>query len=86
MIEDRPLSEFELDCVIASQMMLKQDEAYKKILSLKEEALMKAITNVTKDSFEAIKALESLSYEIGFWNGEAFGLAKFEKLQGRNLK
>jgi hypothetical protein len=72
MIEDRPLSEFEVDCIIESQKRLREDEIYMQLQS----EVNQANKNLTCDQEKVI----FLNYQYGFFNGEMFALVKMEKL------
>jgi hypothetical protein len=73
MIEDRPLSEFELDCIVEAQMRLKDDKLY---LDLKNKVL-----EANKDMSKEMLDIMMLNYEYGFFNGEKFALVKLDKLR-----
>ena len=72
MMEDRPPTEFELDCIIEAQFRLQK---MKKYLSLQ-----KRILNLSFDITPEIRRLCQMNFEAGYWNGEQYAIVKFERL------
>ncbi len=78
MIEDRPLSEFELDCIVEAQKRLREDKIYMHLF----EDVNKANENLTKEQ----QSIIMLNYQYGFFNGEMFALVKMEKLRDKSFE
>lgn len=73
MILDRPMTEFELDCVTESQKRLSKDRLF---CALKER-IEREGKNLSKNT----KIICDLIYEAGFFSGEEYAKVKFEKLK-----
>jgi len=79
MIEDRPVSELEVDCIVEAQMKLQKDPIYKKIVAEKEALKSLLCKDADNDKKLSIEKFNQLCHEVGFWNGEAFCICKMIK-------
>jgi hypothetical protein len=86
-IEDRPLNELELDCIVALHENLRKDSAYIGLLD-KRNSIKNHIDKINHDYgiqtlVGLIDELRETDYEIGFWEGKEFGRLLIEKLKKR---
>lgn len=83
-ITDRPLYEFELDCIIKSLGDLREQSNYLKRLKEIKELTNEVANLVSNDICAKILELIQLEYERGFFEGEAYRAEKEKFLRNKN--
>lgn len=86
-IEDRPLSEFELDCICEAQVRLRKDLVYMEVVNIvntmKKELpniFNEHTTNSCLDMHGFLEQYHLALYQQAFFDGEMFNIVKQEKL------
>lgn len=76
-IENRPLNEFELDCIVNAQMQLRKDPIYMELLEKKRQ-IESEISKINYYGSNSMKVLDlmgelrAIDYQMGFWQGKTF--------------
>lgn len=86
-IEDRPINELELDCIVALHEKLKKDPVYMALLN-KRDSIESYMNKINRDygsqiMVDLMKELRETEYQIGFWDGKEFWRLLIEKLKKR---
>lgn len=84
MIEDRPVTEFELDCIVQAAIRVRKYRAYLELLKQAQAKKQEAKENIRELELpRLIEEIYSLAHELGFFEGEMFNIVKQEK--GREI-
>lgn len=83
-IENRPMDEFEVDCVVLSQQALRQDPFYMNLLKKKDD-IENQINAINYDGSQIMRVydlfaeLRQLDHQIGYWDGSEYAKTVFER-------
>lgn len=81
-IQDRPLTGFELDCIVISQERLRKEPKYLELLEQRKE--LQELVRAGNQVF--MREVAEVEYQIGYWDGKFFADVVNENPEGQKIQ